>query len=147
MAEAIIKKNFSNYSAWHYRGKLMPRLYERAETRYVLPLERIQEDLEMLKHAFFTEPKDQSAWNYHEWLISLVTPIQIAALAWHKDTATLEIGLSALVKNFTNLKITVSTEDQAFVDYSISPKKDRDYSYIWLLKLPQDCQSFTLSIT
>ena len=58
MAEKIIKKNFSNYSAWHYRGKLMPRLYERTVSRYVLPLERIQADLDMLKHAFFTDPND-----------------------------------------------------------------------------------------
>jgi geranylgeranyl transferase type-2 subunit alpha len=58
MAEKIIQKNFSNYSAWHYRGKLMPRLYERTKSRYVLPIERIKEDLELLKHAFFTEPKD-----------------------------------------------------------------------------------------
>lgn len=58
MAENIIKKNFSNYSAWHYRGKLMPKLYAHVESKYVLPLERIKSDLEMLKHAFFTDPND-----------------------------------------------------------------------------------------
>jgi geranylgeranyl transferase type-2 subunit alpha len=54
MAEKMIKKNFSNYSAWHYRGKLLPRLYEDE----VIPLEKIKSDLEMLKHAFFTDPND-----------------------------------------------------------------------------------------
>lgn len=61
MAKGIIEKNFSNYSAWHYRGKLMPRIYEVAKTAdnfYALPLNVIREDLESLKHAYFTDPKD-----------------------------------------------------------------------------------------
>ena len=59
MAEAIIKKNFANFSAWHYRGKLMPDIYVNVpDTHYTIPLERIYKDIEMLKHAFYTDPKD-----------------------------------------------------------------------------------------
>lgn len=58
MAEKIINKNFSNYSAWHYRAKLMPTLYQRNQGSYALPLDRIVADLKMLKHAFFTDPND-----------------------------------------------------------------------------------------
>jgi hypothetical protein len=37
----------------------MPQLYEKEEGRqYHIPLEKIQEDLALLKHAFFTDPKD-----------------------------------------------------------------------------------------
>jgi geranylgeranyl transferase type-2 subunit alpha len=77
MAETLIKKNFSNFSAWHYRSKLMPILYEKAVNRgnYLIPFEKIKEDLALLKHAFFTDPKDQSPWNYHEWLLSLIAPV------------------------------------------------------------------------
>lgn len=59
MAEKMIKKNFSNYSAWHYRGKLLPKLYCYKEgNMYAIPLEKIKSDLELLKHAFFTDPND-----------------------------------------------------------------------------------------
>lgn len=64
MAERLIKKNFSNYSAWHYRSKLLPEMYQRisklgkTESVYLIPFEKIQEDLALLKHAFFTDPKD-----------------------------------------------------------------------------------------
>lgn len=77
MAEALIKKNFSNYSAWHYRSKLLPELYKRigSDGLYLIPFAKVKEDLALLKHAFFTDPKDQSPWNYHEWLISLLSPV------------------------------------------------------------------------
>ena len=60
MAEGLIKKNFSNYSAWHYRSKLLPRLYEDSPDRepYLIPFSVIEKDLSLLKHAFFTDPKD-----------------------------------------------------------------------------------------
>ena len=82
MAKAIIQKNFSNYSAWHYRGKLMPFIKLEQPDAYALPLTIIQEDLASLKHAYFTDPRDQSPWNYHAWLMSLLSPIQVVALRY-----------------------------------------------------------------
>ena len=57
MAMDIIQNNFSNYSAWHYRGKLMPLMQEE-QAVYALPLETIQTDLELLKNAYYTDPND-----------------------------------------------------------------------------------------
>lgn len=134
MAEAIIKKNFSNYSAWHYRGKLMPRLYDHEKTPYAIPLERIVSDLEMLKHAFFTDPNDQSPWNYHEWLISLVTPIQVTSLVVN-EPGTIEVGLSSQVRNFGNLDINLSDEQGSPIAFKVEAKNGRDLSYSWLIKV------------
>ena len=57
MAKEIIQANFSNYSAWHYRGKLMPLITVK-DSPYALPLSVIEEDFKSLKHAYFTDPKD-----------------------------------------------------------------------------------------
>lgn len=83
MAFKLIGNNFSNFSAWHYRGKLLPTLYSkqnREERVYLIPFSLIQEDFQTLHHAFYTDPKDQSPWNYHEWLLSLISPIQIVSI-------------------------------------------------------------------
>ena len=98
MALALIKKNFSNFSAWHYRSKLMPRLHSRNglsydHRAYTIPLETIKADFEQLKHAYFTDPKDQSPWNYHEWLLQQLCPVQVTGIELAKADAA-ELGLT-----------------------------------------------------
>lgn len=63
----------------------------------------------MLKHAFFTDPKDQSPWNYHEWLISLLSPIQVVAVSLEiiEDRTRVIIGLSHKVKNMDKLDVAL----------------------------------------
>eukprot|EP00850_Spirogloea_muscicola_P005162 SM000023S07618 [mRNA] locus=s23:538465:542620:+ [translate_table: standard] len=73
-----INENFSNYSAWHYRSDLLTRIHavdpqgERGGGRG--PAGRIghtvlEEEFELVKQAFYTEPDDQSGWMYHTWLL------------------------------------------------------------------------------
>eukprot|EP00658_Telonema_sp_P-2_P011332 TRINITY_DN14302_c0_g1_i1.p1 TRINITY_DN14302_c0_g1~~TRINITY_DN14302_c0_g1_i1.p1 ORF type:complete len:979 (+),score=236.77 TRINITY_DN14302_c0_g1_i1:194-3130(+) len=59
-----INENFSNYSAWHLRSRLLPSLSSDEDCTAMA-----QEELELVKSAFFTEPADQSAWLYHRWLL------------------------------------------------------------------------------
>ncbi|VDN29279.1 unnamed protein product [Gongylonema pulchrum] len=63
----LINANFSNYSSWHYRSTLLPSLFPDEE----LTIERsvLDDEYRKLENAFFTDPEDQSAWIYAEWLL------------------------------------------------------------------------------
>lgn len=79
----MIYRNFSNYSAWHRRSLLFPRLEAviggealeqctlagtHAQDQWPLTLP----DLKLVKSAYFTEPADQSCWFYLRWLLDFV---------------------------------------------------------------------------
>ncbi|CAM9500504.1 unnamed protein product [Chrysoparadoxa australica] len=66
-----INQNFSNYSAFHCRSKLLPKYaLERGDTWGV-----IHEELDMVHQAVFTEPDDQSAWWYHRFVVHYASSI------------------------------------------------------------------------
>jgi geranylgeranyl transferase type-2 subunit alpha len=64
----MIEENFSNYSAWHQRSKLLPRVYENDPVSFNAA---IRKEFDFVRQAFYTEPEDQSAWIYHRWLVGV----------------------------------------------------------------------------
>ena len=51
-----ICSNFSNYSAWHYRSKLIEFLYKENQ----IDLDIFKKELNLIEQALFTDPNDQS---------------------------------------------------------------------------------------
>jgi hypothetical protein len=58
-----IEENFSNYSAFHQRSALL-KLAGRGV------IEELANELSTVENAVFTEPDDQSAWWYHQFLLN-----------------------------------------------------------------------------
>eukprot|EP00003_Mantamonas_plastica_P031062 TRINITY_DN790_c0_g1_i1.p1 TRINITY_DN790_c0_g1~~TRINITY_DN790_c0_g1_i1.p1 ORF type:complete len:613 (+),score=201.91 TRINITY_DN790_c0_g1_i1:276-1841(+) len=68
-SKVIINQNFSNYSAWHYRSALLPKLIIEMEGQESPDSALLADELELVSNAFFTEPEDQSGWLYQRWLL------------------------------------------------------------------------------
>lgn len=67
-----IKSNFSNFSAWHRRHKLLIKCLGLPEDQRprTCDLHLIWDDeYKLILNALFTDPSDQSPWLYHSWLM------------------------------------------------------------------------------
>ena len=56
LGTSLILSDFSNYSAWHLRTRV--------------EIADLDGELELIRNALFTEPSDQSVWQYRNWFLS-----------------------------------------------------------------------------
>lgn len=103
----MIKKSFSNFSAWHYRSKLitLDLVNKNISWSSEQILEYLKEDLFFIKNAIFTDPRDQSPWNYYYWILSNITPIYIKSLKIEKHILKLELSQKIPIDEFLELNI------------------------------------------
>lgn len=65
----MVKRNLSNFSAWHNRSKLIPLLLEERGANEDDRRKMFDAELTLIQSALFTDPYDQSLWFYHEFLM------------------------------------------------------------------------------
>lgn len=106
-----INSNFSNYSAWHYRSKLLPLAFPNSDSKRCQPIEESvhHQELDLVQNAAFTDPDDSSAWLYHTWLVGRVT--ETAALLYVKvEEGLLTVATSKEVSK-SDVKVKVEGEE------------------------------------
>ena len=70
----MIKTNLSNFSAWHNRAKLIPRLLNERGADNTARKKLFDSELALICTAINTDPFDQSIWYYHQYLMSTLSP-------------------------------------------------------------------------
>ncbi|XP_064416455.1 geranylgeranyl transferase type-2 subunit alpha [Latimeria chalumnae] len=133
----LISTNFSNYSSWHYRSKLLPLIHPDMERKGRVTEDVLLKEYEMVQNAFFTDPNDQSAWFYYRWLLGRAEQEEsITCLYASWDMGQLVVGFSRPVN-----VLLESSELVLFVDGRPTPvkwqnpRKTQSYSCVWICEL------------
>ena len=70
----MIKTNLSNFSAWHRRSKLIPRLLTDRHADDGACRQMLDTELKMIQRALWAGENDQSLWFYHQVLMCAFDP-------------------------------------------------------------------------
>ncbi|KAL2160134.1 hypothetical protein VTH06DRAFT_1789 [Thermothelomyces fergusii] len=71
----IFNTDLSNFSAWHGRSKLIPRLLDERGADEAARRAFLDKELSQIRNALNVGPEDQSLWYYHQFLVlNIVEP-------------------------------------------------------------------------
>ena len=140
-----IEANFSNYSAWHLRSKLLPKIFPDEKKKFPINEEKHNEELELVENAAFTDPNDQSAWFYLRWLLGLKEPKTSIIYAKCGDEIYIITSKSLTMdsnenKNYEikiNIKINDVELDGVWINGNSQPQ-----SCLWIFKPHQQVRIF-----
>jgi geranylgeranyl transferase type-2 subunit alpha len=89
----MISSNLSNFSAWHARSRLLPRLLSEQNASAAVRIAAYDAEIALLTRALYTDPYDQSLWTYHQFLMTAVDHAPAAAAAAGKDHTAAPTGI------------------------------------------------------
>ncbi|KAM4059299.1 protein prenyltransferase alpha subunit repeat domain-containing protein [Hirsutella rhossiliensis] len=143
-----IHEDLSNFSAWHNRSQLIPRLLRERGADNASRKEFLDDELDTIREALNVGPEDQSLWYYHHYLcFNLIESSGSRAIVPHMPAAERKTYVIAeianireLAKDFRDIKWVY----EALIEYtlaiiqldsrSVQNEEKREISQ-WLAKL------------
>ncbi|KAI9680220.1 MAG: Rab geranylgeranyltransferase [Trizodia sp. TS-e1964] len=126
----MIESNLSNFSAWHSRSKLIPRLLEERKADQDARISFLDDEIELITRALYTDPYDQSLWYYHRWLLyTLCSPSS------HPSPQPPVFDLS------DDLKVKYLSQELAMIRDILSDSEDCKHIYVALISYSQFAKS------
>jgi len=72
-SDTLVTRNPSNYSAWHYRGTLLPVVCPSLNAEIVITEQALDEEFKKIENVCCLNSEDQTAWTYCRWLTELTS--------------------------------------------------------------------------
>ncbi|ESO94984.1 hypothetical protein LOTGIDRAFT_160736 [Lottia gigantea] len=130
---AKIASNFSNYSSWHYRSKLLPQLYPDSHHSSGVQEDILLQEFETVQNAFFTDPNDQSSWFYHRWLLGRgcrKLDIDSVYISRHKSCILVTFTKTLLISRENSINLVINGKDVE--GEWLNQKQQAKYSTFWI---------------
>ncbi|KAH9431037.1 hypothetical protein MCOR02_008346 [Pyricularia oryzae] len=146
----MIRVDLSNFSAWHNRSKLIPRLLDERQADDVARRKFLEDELNLVREALNVGPEDQSLWYYHQFLmLNLFDAVDSSAIAPNLNVServayvTRELDdIKDLLEDYEDIKWLY----EALLEYTVALAKLESRSLSeheteqlrgWLVKLQQ----------
>ncbi|XP_005091696.1 geranylgeranyl transferase type-2 subunit alpha isoform X2 [Aplysia californica] len=129
-----ISNNFSNYSSWHYRSKLLPILFPDPSQPMGVSESALLKEYELVQNGFFTDPDDQSNWFYHRWLMGRGDQKQAINLLFvSRAEKRVLLSFALPVQVGAETSIVVDCDGSSLLDV-VWHNQDRDdtFSTLWI---------------
>lgn len=134
-----ITTNFSNYSSWHYRSKLLPMLYPDPTQPAWVQEDVILKEYEIVQNAVFTDPDDQSAWFYHRWLLGRgKKKQQISCIYASRKSKMVVVLLTRPIMVGKGNSLILSIHGKSVGGKWRTPTESTAYNVLWIKDLTQN---------